>query len=86
MNAPLLASHGLTIHDATSVSDGRVSYARLIQAGAAKLEEAATSHLADVEELFAARFSPAELATLAALLRRLPGSREECVAARAAGA
>jgi hypothetical protein len=37
-----------------------------------KVEEASESHLSDVEELFAANFQPAERASLAELLGRLP--------------
>ena len=53
-------------------SDARVSYASLTKAGAAKFEEAAHSHRADIEELFAANFSAAERKQLAELLGRLP--------------
>jgi DNA-binding MarR family transcriptional regulator len=53
-------------------SDARVKYAMLTEDGRRKLEDASESHLAAVSELFGARFSDAELATLADLLGRLP--------------
>jgi len=53
-------------------SDQRVTYAVLTDAGAAKFEEASASHVADVEELFASRFSGEEWEQLAELLGRLP--------------
>jgi DNA-binding MarR family transcriptional regulator len=53
-------------------SDLRVTYAVLTEAGVRKIEEARESHLADIEELFGSRFSPAERAQLAELLGRLP--------------
>ena len=53
-------------------SDGRVSYAKLTDAGHARLREASVTHLRGVEELFAGRYSGSELETLAQLLSRLP--------------
>lgn len=53
-------------------SDARVTYAALTESGLAKFLEAQASHLADLEELFASRFTPAERLTLAELLGRLP--------------
>ena len=53
-------------------TDARVSYASLTKAGATKFEEAARSHRADIEELFAANFTAAERKQLAELLGRLP--------------
>ena len=53
-------------------SDARVTYAVLTERGIRKCEEASESHLADVEELFAANFDSAERASLADLLGRLP--------------
>ena len=52
--------------------DGRVTYAVLTEAGRAKLEEASRSHVAAIEQLFAARYSERELETLGDLLSRLP--------------
>ena len=53
-------------------SDARVTYAVLTKAGVKKIEDARESHLADVEELFGARFSAREREQLAELLGRLP--------------
>jgi DNA-binding MarR family transcriptional regulator len=53
-------------------SDARVSYAVLTDAGAAKFEEASTSHRADIDELFGSNFSDAEHKQLGELLGRLP--------------
>lgn len=55
-----------------SPTDGRVTYARLTDAGYAKCEEAARTHLADIRRLFSRSFSDEELLTLADLLGRLP--------------
>ena len=76
-----LEEHGL-VTKSTCSSDARVTYAVLTDAGKAKLEEAASSHVNAVSDLFEERYSPEELETLAALLRRLPGAAgadpEEC--------
>src|SRR6266850_322951 len=56
----------------TCSSDARVSYAKLTEAGAEKLREAAVTHLRGIDELFLGRYSGSELATLAELLSRLP--------------
>ena len=53
-------------------SDARVTYAVLTEAGVAKFVAAQASHLGDVEELFASRFSPEEQLALSELLGRLP--------------
>jgi len=53
-------------------SDARVTYAMLTDAGAEKLRRASATHLRGVDELFLARYSGSELATLAELLSRLP--------------
>ena len=53
-------------------SDGRVTYAVLTARGVQKCEAARETHLADIEELFAAKFEPAEHVSLAELLGRLP--------------
>jgi DNA-binding MarR family transcriptional regulator len=53
-------------------TDARVTYAQLTDEGIAKFEEARTTHLADIEEVFGSRFNPEERATLAELLGRLP--------------
>ncbi len=55
-------------------SDARVTYAVLTDAGRTKLKDASCSHVAAIRELFEARYSDAELRTLADLLGRLPGA------------
>jgi len=65
-------------------SDARVSYAKLTDRGAEKLAVAAKTHLAGVEELFAARFSGAERETLGELLGRLPMTGRACAGPAAA--
>ena len=55
-------------------SDARVTYAVLTDAGRTKLKDASCSHVAAIRELFEARYSEAELQTLAELLGRLPGA------------
>jgi DNA-binding MarR family transcriptional regulator len=57
--------------------DGRVSYARLTDAGRAKLREAGVTHVAGIRRLFLEHFSEPEIDQLAALLTRLPGSHSE---------
>jgi DNA-binding MarR family transcriptional regulator len=60
------------VEKATCQSDARVSYAKLTDAGRAKLRSAAVTHLRGVDELFTSRYSGSELETLAQLLARLP--------------
>ena len=60
------------VERASCESDARVTYAQLTDDGLAKLREAASTHVADIRGLFAARFSAEELETLRDLLRRLP--------------
>jgi DNA-binding MarR family transcriptional regulator len=55
-------------------SDARISYARLTDAGYAKLRQAGCTHVASIQRLFLAHFSPEELGQLAGLLARLPGA------------
>lgn len=64
------------VEKASCPGDARVTYAVLTDAGREKLREAASSHLADVDRLFAARFAPGELDTLGELLSRLDGGAE----------
>ena len=64
----------------TCDSDGRVSYAKLTAEGRAKLRTAADTHLRGIDELFLARYSGSELATLAELLNRLPVTGSDCKA------
>jgi DNA-binding MarR family transcriptional regulator len=53
-------------------SDARVVYAALTPAGSQKCEDARSTHVADIEELFGSRFSDDERNALAELLGRLP--------------
>jgi DNA-binding MarR family transcriptional regulator len=62
----------------TCESDARVSYAKLTDAGRAKLGAAAETHLRGIDELFLGRYSGSELASLADLLSRLPVTGSEC--------
>jgi DNA-binding MarR family transcriptional regulator len=62
------------VERASCASDRRVTYAVLTDTGRAKLQEAATSHIAGVRTLFEERFSADEIETLARLLGRLPGA------------
>ena len=59
----------------TCNSDARVSYAKLTDEGREKLRAAGETHLRGVQELFVARYSEGELATLAELLSRLPNGK-----------
>ena len=68
------------VEKASCAKDGRVSYAKLTDAGRAKLTEAATTHLAGVDDLFTSRYSPEELEALAELLSRLPTTGRDCSA------
>jgi DNA-binding MarR family transcriptional regulator len=58
----------------TCASDARVSYAKLTEEGSAKLSVAGVTHLRGVDELFVARYSDEERATLFELLSRLPST------------
>jgi len=55
-------------------SDARVSYARLTDAGLAKLRDASRTHIAGIRRLFLEHFSADEIEHLAQLLGRLPGA------------
>jgi DNA-binding MarR family transcriptional regulator len=64
-------------------SDRRVAYAQLTGAGLEKLRQASRTHIAGIETLFIGRFNDEELATLSALLSRLPAAGDgtvECTA------
>jgi DNA-binding MarR family transcriptional regulator len=61
-------------------SDARVTYAALTDAGREKIAAARESHAKDIDELFGARFSPEEIATLDELLARLPLADTACQA------
>ncbi len=58
-------------------SDARISYACLTDGGYEKLRNAGCTHVAGIERLFLAHFTPEELEQLSALLRRLPGASRE---------
>jgi DNA-binding MarR family transcriptional regulator len=58
----------------TCDSDRRVVYAVLTDSGLSKLRDASTSHVAQVEELFAERYDTGELEAVGDLLARLGGS------------
>jgi len=60
------------VERAECATDRRVTYAKLTDAGLAKLREAARGHLSRIDELFLERFSEEERDTLADLLERLP--------------
>lgn len=59
-------------------SDQRVTYAVLTKEGQRKFVAARKTHLADVEELFASRFSDAERGRFGDLLARLPLADTAC--------
>lgn len=54
-------------------SDARVSYARLTPSGYEKLRQAGCTHVASIQRLFLAHFTPEDITALAELLQRLPG-------------
>jgi DNA-binding MarR family transcriptional regulator len=58
-------------------TDRRVAYAKLTAAGAEKLRRASRTHVAGVESLFVGRYTEEELATLSALLSRLPAAGDD---------
>jgi DNA-binding MarR family transcriptional regulator len=68
------------VEKASCPGDARITYAVLTDSGREKLQEAASSHLADVDRAFACRFDTDELETLATLLARLDGGglQESC--------
>ncbi len=55
-------------------SDRRVAYAQLTAAGSERLRQASRTHVAGIEALFVGRYTDEELATLSALLSRLPAA------------
>lgn len=59
------------VESAGCPTDRRVVYAELTATGRERLREAVRTHVDDIETMFSARFSPAELETLADLLGRL---------------
>jgi DNA-binding MarR family transcriptional regulator len=64
------------VERAACASDRRVTYAVLTEAGAAKLREAADSHVSAVQALFDERYTEDELDHLGRLLARLPGAED----------
>ena len=64
------------VERAACASDRRVTYAVLTEAGAAKLREAADSHVSAVQALFEERYTEDELDHLGRLLARLPGAED----------
>ena len=67
-----LEGQGL-VEKAVCPTDGRVTYAVLTQAGSRTLAKASGVHVAAIRTVFEARYTSAELATLAELLARLSG-------------
>ena len=55
--------------------DARVSYARLTDAGFAKLRDAGHTHVGSIRRLFLEHFDADETGQLAVLLARLPGAQ-----------
>lgn len=71
------------VERASCASDRRVVYAVLTDTGLQKLRTASTSHVAQIEELFAARLDAGEQAEFASFLERmsLEEADEDCVPA-----
>jgi DNA-binding MarR family transcriptional regulator len=69
--------HGGFVERAACDTDRRVVYAVLTDAGLAKLREASSSHLEQVESLFGSRLADSELETLVALLGKLGDDASE---------
>ena len=70
------------VERAACASDRRVVYAVLTEAGREKLRTASTTHVAQIEELFAARLDEPQQAAFAELLERvaLEESDDDCSA------
>ncbi len=68
------------VERAACASDRRVVYAVITREGLAKLRDAGSSHVTQIEELFGARYSEEEVVELASLLARLdgPGAVDDC--------
>lgn len=69
-----LVASGL-IERMACLSDARVSYAHLTDAGYGKLRAAGCAHVQSINRLFLEHFTPEEVEQLAALLSRLPGAQ-----------
>jgi DNA-binding MarR family transcriptional regulator len=74
------------VEKGTCDSDARVTYAVLTEDGRKKLADASCSHIAAIRELFEERLEPADIATLADILGRLPAAGETCALESAAAA
>ena len=57
--------------------DARVSYAQITDTGYEKLRDAGCTHVASIERLFLAHFTPSELELLSEMLSRLPGASKD---------
>lgn len=66
------------VEKANCDSDARVSYAKLTDAGMAKLRAAAKTHVAGIRRVFLDAFDEGELETLSELLGRLGAGGETC--------
>lgn len=65
------------VEKGTCVTDARITYAVLTEAGMTKLRECSRDHFAAVERLLGERLAGGELASLADLLGRLTEVRDE---------
>jgi DNA-binding MarR family transcriptional regulator len=65
--------HSGLVERASCASDRRVVYAVLTDDGLEKVREASSSHVAQIDELFAEHFADDELATVGDLLSRIGG-------------
>jgi len=71
---------GGLVGKASCDKDARVTYARLTEAGLAKLEECAPGQIAAAERLLGERYDESELSSLIELLGRLSApADDECV-------
>lgn len=66
------------VEKATCETDGRVSYAKLTDAGLVKLRAAAKTHVAGIRRVFLDRFDEDERETLVELLGRIDAVGELC--------
>jgi DNA-binding MarR family transcriptional regulator len=65
------------VERAACASDRRVVYAVLTDAGREKLRDASKSHVAQIEELFSARFDQSEQSAFATMLERVAADDAE---------
>lgn len=66
------------VSKASCPTDARVSYAKLTDAGMAKLRAAAKTHVAGIQRVFLDRFDDEERATFVELLGRIDAGSEDC--------